>query len=397
MGPLELRALHAAIAPAVKPDFDIVKYDSRFKRAVAEFQTQLWSSDVSRNERYFEWKYERNPRDRESHVYLALQGGRVVGMRGFHAARLEAGGPSRTFTVLTAGDALVAPDCRDHGLVSRILKAAYADLAERQYDYVMSLGGASRINALGLMASGWKSGGGLRPIGRISVKAKRSGRARHMLKRIPWLWRFGEARALYFADQQRPFRHLDRMAPGHGRNADLPISVTKTPRIDAMADLVERNGHDGRIRYVRDREYFDWRFRNPLSDYRYLYWEESCLDGYLILASRASDLGAFYRVYVADLVATSASVRAGLLAAAARWGRFPEIATWSATLSEDELQDLRAQDFAPIDPEDTARGCPCILVRPLRNGAAPGNWILGGRNLLDTRSWDVRPLFSMRA
>ena len=378
-------------------EFEIVKYDPSLKRPVAAFQTQLWSSDISRNESYFEWKYERNPHARESHVYLALRRGRVVGMRGFHAARLEAGRPSRSFPVLIAGDALVAPDCRDRGLVSRILKAAHGDLAEREYDYVVSLGGASRINALGLMALGWKSGGALRPMGRISARAKRSGRVRQVVKRVPWLWRFAEARSLYFADQQRPFRHLDRMSIGRATGMDVPITVTKTPRIEAMVELIERSGHDGRIRYVRDSDYFAWRFQNPLSDYRYLYWDESGLEGYLVLASRASDLGAFYRVYVADLVAQNARVRSGLLTAATRWGRFPEVATWTATLSEDELRDLSTEGFAPIDPEDTARGCPCILVRALRASANSNNWSLADRRLLDVHNWDVRPLFSMRA
>jgi hypothetical protein len=378
-------------------EFEIVKYDSEFKRPVAEFQRQLWSSDASLNERYFEWKYERNPHRRESHVYLALHRDRVVGMRGFHAARLEAGKPSRTFTLLIAGDALVAPDCRDRGLVSRILKAAYGDLAEREYDYVVSLGGASRINALGLMALGWKSGGGLQPMGRTSTAAKRSRNVRQTLKRIPLLWRFGEARSLYFADQRRPFRHLDRISLGTGVGAHPPIVVARTPRIDAMVELVLRHGHDGRIRYVRDREYLAWRFQNPLGDYRFLYWEDQRLEGYLVLCNRASDLGAFYRVYVADLVASNARVRSDLLAAAARWGRFPEIVTWTATLPEDELQDLRAHGFGPIDHEDTARGCPCILVRPLRTATAPSEWSLGDRHLLDTTNWDVRPIFSMRA
>ena len=192
-----------------------------------------------------------------------------------HAARLEAGKPSRTFTLLIAGDALVAPDCRDRGLVSRILKAAYGDLAEREYDYVVSLGGASRINALGLMALGWKSGGGLQPMGRTSTAAKRSRNVRQTLKRIPLLWRFGEARSLYFADQRRPFRHLDRMSLGTGVGAHPRLSWRGPRASTRWSNLVLRHGHDGRIRYVRDREYLAWRFQNPLGDYRFLYWEDS--------------------------------------------------------------------------------------------------------------------------
>jgi Acetyltransferase (GNAT) domain len=377
--------------------FEIVKYSPEFKLEVAELQKQLWSSDPDLNARYFEWKYGSDPLVREPHVYLALHRDKVVGMRGFHEARLEAGAQRRTFPVLIAGDALVSFEHRNRGLVSSILKMAYADLADRAHDYFLSLGGASRINALGLMALGWKSGGGLQPVGRISAAAKRRRRVRQALKRLPLVWRWSESPSLFGASQRIPFRHLDGERPGHGPAGDLPIAVETSPRLDAMVALVERLGHDGRIRYVRDRGFLAWRFRSPLGDYRFLYWEEQHLEGYLVLCARASDLGSFGRVYVADIVASTPRVRAGLLDAAIRCGRFPELVTWGATLSADECGDLDSRGFVPVDPEDRARGCPCILVRPLRNAAAAGDWSLGDRRLLDMTNWDVRPLFSMRA
>ena len=101
------------------------------KRAIAELQKGLWSSDGALNMRYLEWKYERNPYVRETLIYVALDGDRVVGMRGFHGARLEAGIPARAFPALFADDALIASECRNRGLVTRILNMAHSDLAER--------------------------------------------------------------------------------------------------------------------------------------------------------------------------------------------------------------------------------------------------------------------------
>ena len=164
-----------------------------------------------------------------------------------------------------------------------------------------------------------------------------------------------------------------------------------------MADLVERLPHDGRIRHVRDREYLGWRFANPLSDFRFLYWGDTRIDGYLVLARRASDLGAFDRVYVADLEGADESVRAGLLRAAIERGRFPVLAVWSGTLGDKALQTLSGQGFVPVDTEETARGFPCILARLLPDGRPMNDWTLGGRALLDVANWDVRVLYSMRA
>ena len=73
------------------------------------------------------------------------------------------------------------------------------------------------------------------------------------------------------------------------------------------------------------------------------------------------------------------------------------IANSNVDLPEDELQDLSSQGFVPVDHEDTARGCPCILARPLRTATPPRDWSFGERRLLDMTNWDVRPLFSMRA
>jgi hypothetical protein len=89
-------------------------------------------------------------------------------------------------------------------------------------------------------------------------------------------------------------------------------------------------------------------------------------------------------------------IRSELLSSAMALGRFPELVTWTATLSEDQQRLLVNQGFEPVDPEDTSRGCPCILMRPLRGSPPDTEWALGGRRLLDIASWDIRVLYSMR-
>ncbi len=376
--------------------YDVVKYRPELKPLLVELQKEMWSTDASLNMRFLEWKYERNPYLREPLIYVALHHDQPVGMRGFHEARLEAGTPSHAYPVLIAGDALISSAHRNRGLVTRIMKLAHADLANRDYRYAVSVGGASRVNTFGLLTLGWKSTGGLRPMGRVTASAMRSRHIRRVVARLPLLWRFRDARFLSSADERTPFRHLDAARPERGPGEGFPITIEKRPRIDAMVELVDRLGHDGRIRYVRDREYLTWRFQNPCSEYRFLYWEEARLEGYLVLNRRRSDLGAWDRVYLADLEASSMGVRSKLLATAINRGRFPEFVTWTANLSEAELQLLTSQGFAPVDPEDTARGCPCVLVRSLGDRRSETGWVLGDRGLLDLRNWDVRVLYSMR-
>src|SRR5262249_31392774 len=152
----------------------------------------------------------------------------------------------------------------------------------------------------------------------------------------------------------------------------------------------------GRIRYRRDREYLDWRFRDPSKEYRFLYWDESRLEGYLVLSKRGSDLGKWQRVYVSDLEATDARIRRALLSAAMNWGRFAELVTSTGSRSDEEFRLLQDHGFAPVDGADTARGCPGILVRALGTDLRASEWQLGGRKITDIRNWDIRVLYSMR-
>ena len=362
---------------------------------LADLQKELLSSDARLNARYLEWKYE-TPDRRGSSIYMAVHQGKPVGMRGFREATLEAGTPTQAFSVLTAGDALIATPHRDRGLVSRIMKTAEQDLAQSGYPYLVSIGGANRVNMFGLLSLGWRSAGQVRPIGRITARARGGYWLGSVLARQRVLWRFDWPRLLASADQKDPFRHLDAARAGAALDKRSPITLDSSPRVDAMAGLVERLGHDGRIRYRRDREYLDWRFRNPVNQYRFLYWEESRLEGYLVLSRRQSDLGGWKRVYIADLEATDIRIRSALLSAAMSWGRFPELVTWVASHTDAEIQLLESHGFVPVDQVDTTRGCPCILVRPLQKDLPRDEWLLGARHLLDVENWDIRVLYSMR-
>ncbi len=380
----------------VSAGYEILRYRPGHKPLVAELQKELWSSDASLNARYLEWKYENDRNGLEPLIYLALHDGKPIGMRGFHEARLEAGTPSRAFPVLIAGDALISAAHRNRGLVARIMELAYADLAGRGCSYLMSIGGANRINALGMLSLGWRSAGAMKPMGRVTAQVGRTLKMRRAVSRMPILWRFSESRWLASADQRHPFRHLDAAKPERDPADRPPISTESRPRSEAMVDLIRRAGHDGRIRYVRDRTYLDWCFSNPLSEYRFLYWMEERLEGYLVLSRRKSDLGGWDRVYIVDLEATSPRIRSALLTAAMEWGRFPELVAWTASLSGEDVQLLVSRGFVPVDPEDTSRGCPCILVRALGHDLPAAEWELGGRALLDILNWDIRVLYSMR-
>ena len=210
-------------------------------------------------------------------------------------------------------------------------------------------------------------------------------RIREWMYRIPLLWRLPLSSRVFSRAEREPLRRIDACWP-----RGQALELADKPRSKAMARLVGELGHDGRIRHVRSAEYFAWRFANPMYEYRFLYaGGREDLDGYLVLRARSFTA----RVAISDLEGKNERVRAELLRAAARYG-FPELYAWSSTLSAPEREVLRERGLTPTEPQLTARGCPCALVRCTADRPT-SEWSLGSRPLLDPASWDLRMLYSM--
>jgi hypothetical protein len=383
-----------ASSPLPPSGYRIVKYDPSFKHAVARFQTGLWSPDPELNLRYLEWKHEKNPYSAGPEIYLAFHNEELVGMRGFYASRWEAGVPARRWPALVADDLLVREDHRNRGLVTRIMQTAYAGLRDSESRFLFNLSGG-RLTVLGSLTMGWRSIGMLKPLGRRTRGANFRRDLRFHLNRAPYVWRYTNSGPLYSAAERRPFERLDRSVGPFATKAGSAVEIDVRPRPKAMAALIDRIGHDGRVRHVRDESYFDWRFRNPLCEYRFLYLGKDILEGYLVLKRKIGGPGPFPRVNIVDLEAINGAAQAALLEAAVDAGAFAELVIWSATASDQLVRLLGAKGFAPIDQEMTAFGCPCILVRPTKDECLDEDWRLGDTRLLDPVNWDMRMLFSM--
>jgi hypothetical protein len=165
-----------------------------------------------------------------------------------------------------------------------------------------------------------------------------------------------------------------------------------------MARLIRRICYDGRLRHVRDEPYLDWRFQNPLHEYRFLYVavnEGKELDGYLVLKRSIDRPEPSSRVSIVDIEAVSSRIQEALLKTAVTAGAFYEIDIWTSTFNDPMLERLSTLRFEPFDSEQAAFGCPCFLVRPIDSERPEEEWSLGEVKLLDRRNWDIRMLYSM--
>lgn len=389
--------------------YAIVGYTPAFKDEIAVLQKRLWSPDPILNRAYFEWKYEDNPfnsefnpefnrarnarsdqtpKARGPRLHVAVHDGKVVAMRGLAASAWEIGGADSPVSIYCADDLVVDAAHENRGLFARLTDAALADLHEDGHPYVLSTS-ALRVTRLQSLASGWRSIGSIVPLGRIRQDTALVARLRDAMRRLPLVWKLAD-RQVGVGPARRLFRRLDRVARRHPS-----MEIQSAPRSEAMADLVGRMGHDGRIRHVRDVRYFGWRYRNPMHEYRFLFAGESQLEGYLVLQRYRSSYGNSLRVNIVDCEAESAEVKRRLIEALISLANPPEMASWCNSFDPLDQQALAGMGFASIDPHLTSRGLPSILIRSV---STPNpTWRLGARSLLEIGDWDLRMAYSSLA
>lgn len=362
--------------------YEIVKYNPEFKSRVIELQKHLWSPDLSVNTAYLEWKYEQNPYINTPLIYLALCKEQVIGMRGMFGAKWQVGNPGQTFLGPCSADSVIAPAHRNRGLSTKIMGTGLNDLADMNYNYVFGLS-SSPVIRLGYLTTGWRSVGHLQTMLWKAYHRIILHRLRSYVTRLPFL---------SSPKEHDPYHFLDKNAMK--RKVSSYVSVEHAPRPEAMAELIERIGTDGRIRHVRDQEYFSWRFNNPLSRYRFLFWEGSRLEGYLILQSRFNK-NALRVINIVDWEATNSQAQSDLLEATMHLGNFDVLSIWTATLPDAVKVLLKKNGFKLCsEAKSIAEYRPTVLIRPVRDDMLKTNWIIAGGRLLDLSNWDLRMIYS---
>lgn len=374
---------------------DIVPYEAVWLEEVAQLQVRMWSPDPLVNQRYFLWKYARNPWFPREHVWLARDGARIVGMRGFYGSAWECGGAAQPVLLPVADDAAVAPDRERQGVMQSLMRSALGALASEGFSFVINLS-AGPVTLLEALATGWRA---TAPLGALSRSGRQAGRGvalRDRLRRLPALWRLAGSRMLEAAEERRPFAALDRSWSQQLRSRYPRLSVAAEARPQAMADLVVRLGHDGRLRHVRNREWFEWRLANPLCAYRYIYWDDTQLEGYAVLERRISPYSDRLCTAIVDCEAVTQEVTHDLLRCASSLDVGTELLLWSGAMPRATLPLLPELGFEPRqDPAPLAQQRPCILIKSL--GPTPGSpeWRLSGLPLCNLGSWDMRRIYAM--
>jgi len=372
----------------------VVEYSPEYREAIASLQTRLWSSDAELNRQYLEWKYERNPYGNTPHIYLALDNDEAVAMRGFYPSCWEFGPQPRRRLIFVADDLVVRDDHHGRGLVNHLMQTAYDGLHRRGIDYLLNLSGG-RFTAQSSIATGWKSAGDMNPGERCSRSSRLRRVARRALSRTPLLWRYASSAFTYGSAGRSPFARLDGLPARLVGKDGVAVNVSRRVMPAEMTALVRRVRSDNRIRHVRDETYFDWRFKNPLHDYRFVYAGEPQLDGYVILKRKIDYGGINPGVSIVDLEAVDHRAHDVLLEFATRPGLFAELFVWASTFPERSLHALSRAGFRALAQTSSVHPNPKILVRPTDDTRLAEDWCIDGIRILDPANWDMRMIYTM--
>jgi GNAT superfamily N-acetyltransferase len=376
-------------------EYQIKKYKAELKEEVISLTRLFWSEDSNLNRSYFEWKYERNPYTETPHLYMGLHQGKVVGMRGLLGARWEVDFSDNAAVILYAGDLIIHPNHRNKNLFSKIMQAAYDDAFEMGHDYVLNLT-ASPVNFVASMATGWRKTAPVQALIRPASQRLLKCGVRRRLQRLRFLKRVSNSPLLDSKAELQPLSVLDDKDSEFYRRLDSRIKIEKNPRPQAMADLINRRHYDGRIRHIRDVEYFNWRFQNPIMEHRFLYWDEGGLQGYLVLGHTTSKIKDFGTVRLLDWEGVNENIRGDLLNAAINAGKYHEMIVWSASMSSASQDLLNKAGFKPLqNPGEMNHQRPCVLVRAVRDDLLKSEWVFGNKRLLNLDNWDIRLLYGL--
>jgi GNAT superfamily N-acetyltransferase len=337
-----------------EPPVEIVPYRPAWAAQLCQLSTELWSSDPARNRRYLQWKYRDNPV--AARLWVARVGGELVGMRGAVGLRWQS--RQTRALCLSPADAMVHASQRRRGIFRALTQALVA--ADRDQPHVNL--SSYRTSSAGYQQLGW---------------------------RVVGSWQA--------AHRQLRFRRQDSLAPGDATGAPTPfavldlyapttlpaqIALERRPRGAAMAALVARLADRQRLRPLRDRRFYEWRYRNPLRDYRFVFVGDKRLRAFAVLQFDPR-FGAAH-VNVIEWEGESAVDKALALEAAMTWGDFAALTVWASSFADEEQQILARLGFGQLDHASAeAHGfyCPEILVRPGRSSLS--------RALGDPRRWQL--------
>lgn len=355
---------------------------------VRDYYIRNWGFHGHRLTTYLDWIHHQNPYFDAPLIYIALYEGRVVGMRAAIGTCWEGDSGREKLVLPNMTDSGIEPGHREGGLFRELSDFSIQDLEARGHRHILNLSPNPPNYVTSVMTLGW------RPLGSsetMSRQAPSSAATRSILQAAsrPGIagrtLNFG-TRAVRKIKSTLP-RNVFSGLPRNIRHSSLPLTVSRQTRPAEMAELVRQIGGNGKIRHVRDEAYFAWRFLNPYFRYRFLFWGDERLDGYMVL----QDPPGYRHVNIVQWEGLNPQIRTELLLAAINLGTFRSLELWGASLADADLEVLKSTGFTYTDDSPTQYKRQNFMIKPL--APKEENARIFGLDPLIHDNWDFQTVF----
>jgi hypothetical protein len=352
----------------VSSQYEIVRLRSDLLERAAGLRQLAWGGTLEANIAYLQWKYGENPCLDAPLLFLALAGDEAVGMRGFYGTPwldLESGA---RHVLPASSDLVIHPEHRDRGLFTTLNAVSLSTVAREGHAHVVNLSANGSNAVASMIGLGWRRVVRFRPVSVV----RRRGRLDDLLAKTP-------KSSVLVRSRGDVFRGLDRLR-GSDAGPDA-IVVARTPPIDLMTTAPHPPSH-ATLTPAREAQFLRWRYRNPLSDYRFLSSGENPTSGYVALASAIGSSKAFVLDWAGAPEITSRLLTFAVARLDAR-----DIQAWSGSLPDDSVAILEGAGFAaPLQSADRWLATRGLLARPTRD-TDDSSWMLDRLDLRDEASW----------
>jgi hypothetical protein len=349
--------------------YTISLYRSESIHEVVELLKYLWGDDHDKNLEYFRWKYDENPYVKMPLAVTALFNSRIVGFRGYFAAKWHIPGKNKEIIVLNPGDTVVHPGHRMRGLSLKMGHLAM-DLFASEYNIFFNHS-ASAKSTPGYLKMGFM------PLLNKSVLSRYSlaGLARFLIM----------ARFNLKADKRKV------VYAEFGK-----IIVSDSPNPKAMSAVISSQAkHEGRITLLQDELFFNWRYRNTKNRYVFYYYQnEFKTAAYIVI--RQSQNGR--RGYICDYGAAEYQYMEDILKFIIRKKHFDVISMYRLNLCSELYGILAKKGFSDKGLlrriEKKIIGEWPLLVRPVKRSMAETDWLVEGLDIRRSEIWEIKEISS---
>lgn len=383
-----------SIPPSSKMNFEILRYSCDFKDhidQIARLKTINWGLDFDVFRSYAKWNYLDRPHSNLPLIYFVRVGEEIVAMRGAYETTWQLKSSPDRFCALCSADLLILEEYRNKGIYKEFASFVMGDLCKMGVQYFLSFN-ASPLNTMISLSTGWKSIGKIKTMKKqfLSNRSRAISAAKHLAgpRAIKFLKKAGLNLILKRRRKDGPQRN-DLIYHRARTQLSSRIRLENSPRPLEMARLVESTLPKDKITLVRDESFFAWRYNNPLSKYRFLYWYDDGLKGYLVLQSHLYSIESIGTYNILELEASNPSIKIELLNSAISIINEGSISVWTNMLDQDSYDFLTSKGFTEGNAEKSVNNPPRImLIRPI--GKHDDKFEFQGLNLLDSDNWDFK-------